>query len=107
LFKNDAQLKKRYRRDYLRERGSLRRHFHSMRRIRRFIARRKLSAIAHKNSVSAHKGPEPVVNHIVSYVWGRPVFEATIECDRHPLAISWSLEIALRRFRLADCSTFI
>ncbi len=46
LFKNDAQLEKWYRRYCLRERGSLRRHFHSMRRIRRFIARRKLSAIA-------------------------------------------------------------
>ncbi len=51
LLENASQLKKQRRRHGLRKRNPLRRHFHSMRRIRRFIARRKLSTIA----TSAHR----------------------------------------------------
>ncbi|AEO63096.1 uncharacterized protein THITE_2107963 [Thermothielavioides terrestris NRRL 8126] len=50
---------------------------------------------------------QPVWYTALSYVWGPPNFEATIECDGQALPITRSLETVLRRFRLPDCSGFM
>lgn len=40
----------------------------------------------------------------LSYCWGPPVFEASIECDGHEKKITKSLEAALRQLRQPDAS---
>ncbi|KAL0929863.1 heterokaryon incompatibility protein [Colletotrichum truncatum] len=46
----------------------------------------------------------PVTYTALSYTWGPPVFEGYFECDGHGMAITKSLESALRHFRDKDHS---
>ncbi|RSL74446.1 hypothetical protein CEP53_000298 [Fusarium sp. AF-6] len=49
--------------------------------------------------VSTSDFTTPICYTALSYTWGPPVFEATIECDGHAKRITSGLEAALKQFR--------
>ncbi|KAI8219465.1 Heterokaryon incompatibility protein 6, OR allele [Colletotrichum sp. SAR 10_86] len=49
----------------------------------------------------------PISYTALSYTWGKPIFDAKIECDGHEKAITKSLESALLHFRREDESVVL